>query len=216
MIKSIKASKSEKLLFIFLISLAIFVFTSFFLLKNKCLFVEENNLSKLKLNETNNIAVMNLECGNVIIELYPDISPKSVERFKILIEEKMYDGSAFYKVSENTFVQAGDIEYGNINNLDYSKIGSGKSGLGLLKSELSNDFKFTEGSVGFARTTEFDTEDSEFFITLKEIPIYQGEYTPIGKVIRGLDILGKIKTGNKSIYVLRPDHIKTFRMLKSN
>ena len=88
--------------------------------------------------------------------------------------------------------------------------------MGLLKSELSNDFIFTKGSVGFARTTEFDTEDSEFFITLKEIPIYQGEYTPIGKVILGLDILGKIKTGNKSIYVLRPDHIKTFRMLKSN
>jgi len=216
MIKSIKASISEKILLVFLISLAIFVFTSFFLLKNKCLFVEENNLSKIKLNETSNIAVMNLECGNVIIELYPDISPKSVERFKILIEEKMYDGSAFYKVSENTFVQAGDIEYGNIDNLDYSKIGSGKSGLGLLKSELSNDFIFAEGSVGFARTTEFDTEDSEFFITLKEIPIYQGEYTPVGKVILGLDILKKIKTGNKAIYVLRPDHIKTFRMLNSN
>ncbi len=216
MIKSIKVSLSEKILLVFLISLAIFVFTFFFLLKNKCLFVEENNLSKLKLKETNNIAVMNLECGNVIIELYPDISPKSVERFKILIEEKMYDGSAFYKVSENTFVQAGDIEYGNIDNLDYSKIGSGKSGLGLLKSELSDDFIFAEGSVGFARTAEFDTEDSEFFITLKEIPIYQGEYTPVGKVIRGLDILTKIKTGNKSIYVLRPDHIKTFRMLNSN
>ena len=216
MIKSIKASTSEKILLIFLISLTIFVFTSFFLLKNKCLFVEENNLSKIKLNETSNIAVMNLECGNVIIELYPDISPKSVERFKILIEEKMYDGSAFYKVSENTFVQAGDIEYGNIDNLDYSKIGSGKSGLGLLKSELSDNFIFAEGSVGFARTTEFDTEDSEFFITLKEIPIYQGEYTPVGKVILGLDILKKIKTGNKAIYVLRPDHIKTFRMLNSN
>ena len=216
MIKSIKASKSEKILFIFLISLAIFIFTSFFLLKNKCLFVEKNNMDKLKLKISNNIAVMNLECGNVIIELYPDISPKAVERFKILIEQKMYDGSAFYKVSENTFVQAGDIEYGNINNLDYSKIGNGESGLGLLKSELSDDFKFSEGSVGFARTTEFDTEDSEFFITLKEIPIYQGEYTPVGKVIRGLDILTKIKTGNKAIYVLRPDHIKTFRMLNSN
>ena len=216
MIKSIKASKSEKILFIFLIILATFIFTSFFLLKNKCLFVEKNNLNTLKFNEPNNIAIMNVECGNVIIELYPDISPKAVERFKILIKQKKYDGSAFYKVTENTFVQAGDIEYGNINNLDYSKIGSGKSGLGLLKSELSNDFIFTKGSVGFARTTEFDTEDSEFFITLKEIPIYQGEYTPIGKVIRGLDILGKIKTGNKSIYVLRPDHIKTFRMLKSN
>ena len=216
MIKTIKASKSEKILFIFLICLSIFAFTSFFLLKNKCLFVEKNNLSKLKFNKPNNIVVMSVECGNVIIELYPDISPKAVERFKILIGQKMYDGSAFYKVSENTFVQAGDIEYGNINNLDYSKIGSGKSGLGLLKSELNNDFKFIEGSVGFARTTEFDTEDSEFFITLKEIPIYQGEYTPIGKVIYGLDILTKIKTGNKAIYVLRPDYIKTLRLLNSN
>ena len=78
MIKSIKATKSEKILFIFLISLAIFAFTSFFLLKNKCLFVEKNNLSKLKFQEPNNIAVMNVECGNVIIELYPDISPKAV------------------------------------------------------------------------------------------------------------------------------------------
>ena len=216
MIKTIKASKSEKILFIFLICLSIFAFTSFFLLKNKCLFVEKNNLSKLNFNNPDNIVVMNVECGNVIIELYPDISPKTVERFKILIEKKMYDGSAFYKVSENTFVQAGDIEYGNINNLDYSKIGSGNSGLGLLKSELNNDFKFTEGSVGFARTTEFDTEDSEFFITLKEIPIYQGEYTPVGRVVYGLDILTKIKTGNKAIYVLRPDYIKTFKLLSSN
>ena len=216
MIKKIKASKSEKILFLFLISISIFTLISFFLLKNKCLFVEKNNLSKLKFNKPNNIAVMNVECGNVIIELYPDISPKSVERFKILIEEKMYDGSAFYKVAENTFVQAGDIEYGNINNLDYSKIGSGESGLGLLKSELSDNFVFTKGSVGFARASEFDTEDSEFFITLKEIPIYQGEYTPIGKVIHGMDILTKIKTGNKAIYVLRPDYINTFRMLNSN
>ena len=216
MIKKIKASKSEKILFLFLISISIFALISFFLLKNKCLFIEKNNLNKLKFNKPNNIAVMNVECGNVIIELYPDISPKSVERFKILIEEKMYDGSAFYKVAENTFVQAGDIEYGNINNLDYSKIGSGESGLGLLKSELSDDFVFTKGSVGFARASEFDTEDSEFFITLKEIPIYQGEYTPIGKVIYGMDILTKIKTGNKAIYVLRPDYINTFRMLNSN
>ena len=216
MIKSIKASKSEKILFIFLIILATFIFTSFFLLKNKCLFVEKNPLSKLNFNEPNNIVVMNVECGNVIIELYPDISPKSVERFKFLIKQKKYDGSAFYKVTKNTFVQAGDIEYGNISNLDYSKIGSGKSGLGLLKSELNNDFIFTKGSVGFARTSEFDTEDSEFFITLKEIPIYQGEYTPIGKVVRGLDILKKIKTGNNAIYVLRPDYIRTFRMFNSN
>ena len=216
MIKTIKASNSEKILFIFLIILAISAFSSFFLLKNKCLFIDNNDLKKLNFKNPDNIAVMNLECGNVIIELYPEISPKAVERFKILIEKKMYDGSAFYKVVENTLVQAGDIEFGKVENLDYSKIGSGKSGLGILKSEISNDFEFTEGSIGFARSTEFDTEDSEFFITLKEIPIYQGEYTPLGKVKYGLDILKKIKTGNKAIYVLRPDYINTFRMLETN
>ena len=216
MIEKIKASKFEKVIFIFIVTLAIFFFGSFFLIKDKCLFVKSYDPLKITFDNPKNIAILNVTCGNVIIELYPDISPKAVERFKILIEQKMYDGSAFYKVSENTFVQAGDIQYGNINDLDYSKIGSGKSGLGLLKSELSNDFKFTEGSVGFARTTEFDTEDSEFFITLKAIPIYQGEYTPIGKVVYGLDILTKIKTGNKAIYVLRPDYIKTFRMFNSN
>ena len=216
MIKTIKASKSEKILFIFLIALGVSAFSSFFLLKNKCLFVEKNDLKKLNFENPDNIAVMNLECGNVIIELYPDISPKAVERFKTLIKKKMYDGSAFYKVVENTLVQAGDIEFGNIKSLDYSKIGSGKSGLGLLKSELSGNFEFTEGSIGFARSTEFDSEDSEFFITLKEIPIYQGEYTPIGKVKYGLDIIKKIKTGNKAIYVLRPDYINTFRMLETN
>ena len=216
MIKAVKASLSEKILFIFLICLCIFAFTSFFLLKNKCLSVKEVNLEKVNFPDPENIAIMNVECGNVVIELYPEISPNSVERFKTLINKGLYDGSAFYKVIENTLVQAGDLEYGKKEYLDYSKIGSGKSKLGTLKSELNDDFEFTEGSVGFARSTEFNTEDSEFFITLKEIPIYQGEYTPLGKVIYGLDILERIKTGNKAIYVLRPDFINSFKMLNAN
>ena len=62
---------------------------------------------------------------------------------------------------------------------------------------------------------EFDTEDSEFFIILKDIPLYQGEYTPVGKVISGLDALKKIKIGNKTDYVLRPDYIKEFQLLEN-
>ena len=216
MIKKLQASKSEKILFGFSIILFLFSFSSFFLLKNKCIFIEKININNLSFDNPNNIVVMNLDCGNVVIELYPEIAPMAVQRFKTLVEKKMYDGSAFYKVVENTLVQAGDIEYGNIKFLDYSKIGSGKSGLGLLKSELSNEFEFTEGSVGFSRTSEFNTEDSEFFITLKEIPIYQGEYTPLGKVIYGLEILKTIKKGDKAIYVLRPDFINTIKMFKSN
>ena len=60
MIKTIKASKSEKILFIFLICLSIFAFTSFFLLKNKCLFVEKNNLSKLNFYEPNNLSLIHI------------------------------------------------------------------------------------------------------------------------------------------------------------
>ena len=183
------------------------------MLKDKCLFVKNIDPNKIYFTNTENIAIMNVECGNVIIELDPITSPNSVQRFKTLIKNGSYDGSTFYRVIKNTLIQAGDIEYGNINDLNYTKIGTGKSGLGLLKSELSDEFQFKKGSVAFARKDDFDTEDSQFFITLKDIPIYQGEYTPLGKVIYGIDALEKIKSGNKSAYVLRPDYINYLKLL---
>ena len=213
MINKVKVSLSEKILFVFLILLFLITFSSYFLLKDKCLFVKKINLNEVSFANKENIVVMNVECGNVIIELDPTISPNSVERFKSLIKNGSYDGSTFYRVIKDTLIQAGDLEYGNIDNINYTKIGTGKSGLGLLKSELSDEFEFKKGSVAFARKDNFDTEDSEFFITLKDIPIYQGEYTPLGKVIYGLDALEKIKSGNKSAYVLRPDYINYFRLL---
>ena len=213
MIKKIKTSFSEKILFIFLISLGIFSFSFFFIIKNKCLFVENVDPKKIQITNLQNIAIMNVECGNVIIELEPNLSPNAVKRFKYLIQNGSYNRSAFYKVIKDTLIQAGDLEYGNIDNINYYKVGSGKSGLGTIKSELNENFQFDEGSVVFARSEEFDTEDSEFFITLKKIPLYVGEYTPIGKVIYGLDALKKIKTGDKVEYVLRPDFINSFKLL---
>ena len=213
MINKVKASLSEKILFIFLILLFLITFSSYFLLKDKCLFVKKINLNEVNFTNKENIVVMNVECGNVIIELDPVMSPNSVERFKSLIKNGSYDGSTFYRVIEDILIQAGDLEYGNIDDIDYTKIGSGMSGLGLLKSELSDEFEFKKGSVAFARKDDFDTEDSQFFITLKDIPIYQGEYTPLGKVIYGMDALEKIKSGNKSTYVLRPDYINYFKLL---
>ena len=213
MIKKINASKSEKILLFFLVSLAIFSFSFFFLIKNKCLFIDSINLEKENFEKRENIVLMEVECGLVVIELYPKISPQAVERFKFLVNKGLYDNSAFYKVIEDTLVQAGDLEYGNINNINYFKVGSGSSGLGNLKSEIDENFNFTEGSVAMARGDNFNSEDSEFFITLKDIPIYKGEYTPIGKVILGLDSLKKIKTGNKSNYVLRPDFIKSLKFI---
>ncbi len=64
-----------------------------------------------------------------------------------------------------------------------------------------------------ARKDEINTEDSQFFILLQDAPLYEGEYTPVGKVIYGLEVLKKIKYMEKTEYVLRPDFINTFKML---
>ena len=216
MIKKVKASLSEKIIFIFLITLGIFSLTSFLILKNKCLFVKNYDPKKIKFKNPKNIAVLNISCGNVIIELYPDISPNAVKRFKTLVRSNAYSEVAFHRVIKDTLVQAGDLEFGKRGNLDYGKIGTGKSGLGTIKSEIDAQFDFNRGSVGLARTLKYDTEDSQFFIILDDEPLFEGEYTPIGKVIYGIKVLEKIKYSHRSEYVLRPDFINTIRMYNEN
>ncbi len=213
MIKKIKASRSEKIIFIFIIILATFSFGSFLLIKDKCLFVKDYDPNKIKFDKPENIAVLNVPCGNVIIELYPDISPTGVKRFVTLINMKAYDDIAFHRVIKDALVQTGDLEFGKKGNIDYGKIGTGKSGLGTIISEVDAPFNFDKGSVALARTQNYNTEDSQFFIILKDEPLYETEYTPIGKVIFGLEALRKIKYLDKSQYVLRPDYINTIRML---
>ena len=214
MIKKIKASLHEKLIFIFLIVLAIFALSFTIIVKNKCLFVKNFDPQKIDFEKPNNIVILDAECGNVIIELYPGVSPNGVERFKKLIGLKSYDNVAFHRVIKNKLVQGGDIEFGKKNQIDYGKIGTGKSGFGTIKSEIDAEFNFQRGTVGLARTLKYDTEDSQFFIILDDEPLFEGEYTPIGKVIYGIKVLEKIKYSHRSEYVLRPDFINTVRMFK--
>jgi len=213
MIKKISASISEKILLIFLMILTIASLTSYIIIKNKCLFVKNYNPNDIQFNNSQNIAILNAPCGNVIIELYPDVSPNAVERFKALIRTNRYDSVAFHRVIENKLIQAGDLEFGRRNSLDYGKIGTGQSGLGTINSELESEFNFTKGSVGLARTFKNNTEDSQFFIILADEPLYEGEYTPVGRVIYGIKVLNKIKFLDNSEYILRPDFINTFKML---
>ena len=213
MIKKIKQTLSEKILFLFILILGITIFSSFIIIKNKCLFVKNYNPEKLNFITPNNIAILNTHCGNVIIELYPNVSPNSVDRFKMLISSGEYNNVAFHRVIKNVLVQAGDLEFGKKNNLNYTYIGTGKSGYGTINSELDNEFDFKKGTVALARTDEKNTEDSQFFILLKDAPLFEGEYTPVGKVIYGLEVVKKIKYAEKTEYVLRPDFINSFKML---
>ena len=213
MIKKIKASTSEKFIFVFLILLGIATFCTYYIVKNKCLFVKNIDPKNITFKKPNNIAILNAPCGNVIIELYPNISPNAVQRFVTLIKSNAYENIAFHRVIENKLIQAGDLEFGKKGNLDYGKIGTGKSGLGTIKSEIDNSFNYTKGSVGLARTFKNDTEDSQFFIILQDEPLFEGEYTPVGKVLYGLEVLKKIKYQRNSEYILRPDFINSFKML---
>ena len=213
MIKKIKASTSEKIILIFLILLGITTFSTYLVIKNECLFVKNYDPKNINFKKPKNIAILNVSCGNVIIELYPEISPNGVKRFKTVIESGAYNNIAFHRVIENKLVQAGDLEFGKKGSLDYAKIGTGKSGLGTLKSETDNQFNYLKGSVGLARTFRNDTEDSQFFIILQDEPLFEGEYTPVGKVLYGLEILKKIKYQRHSEYILRPDFINTFKMM---
>ena len=214
MIKKVRASLHEKLIFIFLILLGVFALSFTIVVKNKCLFVKNFDPQEINFEKPKNIVVLNAECGNVIIKLYPEISPNGVERFKKLINLKAYDNVAFHRVIKDKLVQAGDLEFGKKNQLDYGKIGTGKSGFGTIKSEIDTEFNFERGSVGLARTLKYDTEDSQFFIILDDEPLFEGEYTPIGKVIYGIKVLEKIRYSHRSEYVLRPNFINTVRMFK--
>ena len=212
MLKKIKQTKSEKLLLIFLILLAIFSLISFTLIKNKCLFVEKVNLTKLNFNKPENIVILNVTCGNVVIELFPSISPNSVERFKKLVKNKEYDNVAFHRVVENFLVQAGDLEFGRKENINYTYIGSGRSKYDLIKPETDKPFEFKRGTVAFAKSKNGDAEDSEFLILLADAFLFEGEYTPLGRVINGISALEKIKFNDQSEYVLRPDFINSLKM----
>ena len=213
MIKKIKATKSEIIILSFLIILGLSTLTSLIILKNKCLFIKNYDPNNIYFDNPENITILNVNCGNIIIELYPNISPNAVKRFKKLIRLSAYDNVAFHRVIEKKLIQAGDLEFGKRGNLDYGKIGSGESGLGTIKSELDVKFRYDKGSVGLARTYELDTEDSQFFIILQDEPLFEGEYTPVGKVIYGLSVLDTIKFMPKFEIVPRPDFINSFKML---
>ena len=212
MLKKIKQSKSEKALLLFVIILGILTLLSFITIKNKCLFVEKVNLNKLSFNNAQNVVILNVPCGDVVIELFPSISPNSVERFKTLIRNNEYDNVAFHRVVKNFLVQAGDLEFGRKDDINYTYIGSGRSKYDLIKPETDKPFEFKKGTVAFAKSKSGDAEDSEFLILLADAFLFEGEYTPLGRVINGISALEKIKFNDQSEYVLRPDFINSLKM----
>ena len=143
--------------------------------------------------------LLKLKYGDVLIELFQDIAPNHVKRFKKLVDLKKYDGVVFHRVIENFMAQTGDVEFGNSKNENYNlnSAGTGGSSFPNLKAEFSN-LPHERGTLSMARSSELDSANSQFFICLKSVPHLDRNYTIFGKVIKGMEFIDLIKKGTGS------------------
>ena len=122
--------------------------------------------------------------GRIVIELYPNVAPKMVERFKKLINEKFYDGTAVHRVDASLgIIQGGDpLTKGN----NTAVYGTGNSPYPNVPAEFS-DILYERGTVGAARTQDVNGANCQWFITLKKQPAFDNKYTVFGRVIEGVN-----------------------------
>ena len=161
----------------------------------------------------NEIAVIEMEnaaaYGTIKIELYSNIAPKAVARFKELAKEGVYDGVTFHRVNQSV-IQSGDP---SSKDSDPSNDGEGKSGKPNVPAEFS-DIPYDTGIVGAARSPDINSANSQFFITLKREQGFDNKYTIFGKVIDGMNNVRTIsgvqpKEGDRPV---EPVRIKTIRI----
>ena len=166
----------------------------------------------LFINHTNaneNIMILKLKDGDVVIELFKDIAPNHVKRFQNLAKEKKYDGVVFHRVIAGFMAQTGDVQFGNSNstNYDLKHAGTGGSEYPDLKAEFS-ELPHERGTLSMARSSDPNSANSQFFICFKPAPSLDRQYTVFGKVINGMEFIDLIKKGEGSNgEVLKPDKI---------
>jgi len=132
--------------------------------------------------------------GVVKIDLLEDVAPGHVAQITELAEEGAYDGVVFHRVIEGFMAQTGDVEFGLVDGGDMRRAGMGGSDKPDLKAEFS-DIPFDRGVVGMARSQNPDSANSQFFIMFKEGHFLSGQYTVVGRVTEGMDVVDAIKRG---------------------
>lgn len=159
--------------------------------------------SATEVSDPDNTLVMELKDGTVLIEMYPDVAPRHVERIKDLVRQGFYDGLKFHRVIDGFMAQTGD------------PMGNGTGGSGLkLKAEFNNKHH-GRGTVSMARAASPDSADSQFFICFKDADFLDGKYTVWGQVISGMEYVDNIKKGNSAAngIVDNPDKIISMKIL---
>ena len=132
-----------------------------------------------------NTLYLDTKYGRVTIKLFTDVAPKHAERLKQLARDGFYDNVPFHRVIDGFMAQTGDGQYGN---------GTGGSKYPNLNAEFSKK-EFKRGIVGMARTSNPNSANSQFFIMFADGSFLNGQYTVVGEVVKGMDIVDKLKKG---------------------
>ena len=136
--------------------------------------------------DPDNTLILETTPGSIVIKLRTDVAPGHAERLKKLAREKFYDNVPFHRVIDGFMAQTGDGQYGN---------GTGGSKHPDLKAEFSK-VPFDRGIVGMARKGHSnDSANSQFFIMFDEGHFLNRQYTVIGEVVEGMDVVDKLKRG---------------------
>ena len=145
---------------------------------------------------TKAIITMN-DSSTMTLELYPSIAPITVENFTKLAKSGFYDGLVFHRVIRNFMIQGGDPE------------GTGMGGTGHhIKGDynangVNNTIKHTRGVISMARSNDYDSAGSQFFLMHKDSVHLDGQYAAFGKVIEGIETVDAIAQ-QKTDYSDRP------------
>lgn len=134
--------------------------------------------------------------GVIRVQLLADQAPQHVERMVSLATSGAYDGVVFHRVIDGFMAQTGDVEFGKSGG-DMSRVGTGGSDYPDLPAEFS-DIPYERGIVGMARSANPNSANSQFFIMFASAPNLNGQYTVVGRVLEGLDVLDAIKLGKGS------------------
>ena len=140
-----------------------------------------------------NTLVIEMESGEVVIEMLPDVAPRHVEQIKALAREGAYDGVVFHRVIEGFMAQTGDVRHGKSGD-DTRRAGTGGSDRPNLPAEFSK-LPFDRGTVGMARSQNPNSGNSQFFIMFGDGHFLNGQYTVWGRVISGMEHVDAIPRG---------------------
>ncbi len=165
----------------------------------------------------NEVAILTTSVGEMVIEFWPDVAPKTVENFKNLAKKGFYDGTCFHRVIKGFMIQGGDPL--TKNPAQEARWGTGDPGY-KIKAEF-NERHHDRGVISMARSNDPDSAGSQFFICHGNPPFLDRQYTAFGKLIKGDDVLEKIATtrthppdrpdtrmGVESIKIVPADSIK--------